>query len=215
MPDPNLPATALRYAAGDLTPEETAAFEAQLAEDQDARDALAEAVRLSAAAIGQKPPTPHPSFRAAMRARLGLVAYRGHPFRWVALGATAVAACTLVALALGGRAADAPGTAIAAPAVPAEVEAIPAPRAVEPAALATAPHPNEAGAAADATTGAACGGEQPRSVAEIWADLSTPEHVEKARDDELRWRNRARELANPHHVSATAKAAGLADSPHP
>src|SRR5215470_11557103 len=103
MPEPTLQTTALRYAAGDLSPAEVAAFEARLAEDQDARDALAEAVRLSAAAIGQEPPAPHPSFRAAIRARLNLRAYRGHPLAWVGAGATAVAACTLLALALAGR----------------------------------------------------------------------------------------------------------------
>ena len=64
MPDPTLQATALRYAARDLTASEAAAFEARLANDQDARDALAEAVRLSAAAIGQRPPAPRPSLRA-------------------------------------------------------------------------------------------------------------------------------------------------------
>jgi len=79
MPEPTLQTTALRYAAGDLTPGETAVFEAQLANDQNARDALAEAVRLSAAAIGQKPPTPHPSFRATIRARLSWGRDRGHP----------------------------------------------------------------------------------------------------------------------------------------
>src|SRR5262245_13578470 len=100
MPDPTLQATALRYAAGDLTPDEIAAFEAQLAEDQDARDALAEAVRLSAQAIGQKPPAPHPSFRAAIRARLGLMTYRGHPMAWAGLGAAALAACIIVVVAL-------------------------------------------------------------------------------------------------------------------
>src|SRR5882724_9936156 len=98
MPDPTLQATALRYAAGDLDPDEVSAFEARLAEDQDARDALAEAVRLSAAAIGQEPPAPHPSFRSAIRARLGLAGYRGHPVAWVGLGAAAVAACALFAV---------------------------------------------------------------------------------------------------------------------
>ena len=39
-------------------------------------------------------------------------------------------------------------------------------------------------------------------------------HVEKARDDEHRWRQHVRSLAHPH-VSETAKAAGITDSPHP
>src|SRR4051812_37911169 len=100
MPDPTLQATALRYAAGDLDPEEIAAFEALLGEDQDARDALAEAVRLSAAALGQKSPAPHPSFRAVTRARLELLGYRGRPVAWASLGAAVVAACALIAVSL-------------------------------------------------------------------------------------------------------------------
>ena len=211
MRDPTLQGTALRYAAGDLPPDEGAAFEARLAEDQDARDALAEAVRLSAAAIGQKPPAPHPSFRAAIRARLDLRAYRGHPFAWVGLGGAAVAVCTLIGLSLAGRA-DPPTAAVAAP-VP--VETILPGRAVEPSAVAVAPMPREHGVSVAAEHPAPAASGDERSVAEIWADLSTPEHVEKARDDELRWRQHVRALAHPHHVSATAKAAGVADGPHP
>ncbi len=209
MRDPTLQGTALRYAAGDLSPDEVTAFEARLGDDQDARDALAEAVRLSAAAIGQKPPAPHPSFRAAIRARLDLRAYRGHPFAWVGLGGAAVAVCTLIGLSLADRA-DPPTAAVAAP-VP--VEAIPAPRVVAPPAVAVAPMPRERGASVAAEHPVPSGDE--RSVAEIWADLSTPEHVEKARDDEVRWRQHVRALAHPHHVSATAKAAGMADGAHP
>jgi hypothetical protein len=211
MPDPTLQGTALRYAAGDLTPGESAAFETRLAEDQDARDALAEAVRLSAAAIGQKAPAPHPSFRAAIRARLTLSGYRGHPLAWVGLGGAAVAACTLVALSL----ADHP--AAPATAAPARVESAPAPHAIESPSLAVAPMPRDAGTpvAAEFPAAGACGcGEDQRSVAEIWADLSTPEHLEKAHDDELRWRQHVRNLNNPH-VSATAKAAATTDSPNP
>ena len=209
MRDPTLQGTALRYAAGDLSPDEVTAFEARLAEDQDARDALAEAVRLSAAAIGQKPPAPHPSFRAAIRARLDLRAYRGHPFAWVGLGGAAVAVCTLIGLSLADRA-DPPAAATAAP-LP--VGTIRPGRAAEPSAVGVAPMPRERGASVAAEHPVASGDE--RSVAEIWADLSTPEHVEKARDDEVRWRQHVRALAHPHHVSATAKAAGVADGPHP
>ena len=106
MPEPTLQSTALRYAARDLTPAESAAFESLLSRDQDARDALAEAVRLSAAALGQTPPAPDRSFRQAIYERLAgwrilrRRAYRGHPVAWVALGAMAVAACTLIGLNL-------------------------------------------------------------------------------------------------------------------
>jgi hypothetical protein len=213
MPEPNLQATALRYAAGDLTPDEIAAFEAQLAEDQDARDALAEAVRLSAQAIGQKPPAPHPSFRTAIRARLGLMTYRGHPLAWAGLGAVALAACTIIGVALVERA-DSSEAATGSPIAPVPLEVAPIPR--EPVTPA-APMPREAGdlVAVEYPAPAACDTEQPRSVAEIWADLSTPDHVEKARDDELRWRQHMRNLAHPPHVSASAKAAGMIDSPQP
>src|SRR5205814_1951404 len=111
------------------------------------------------------------------------------------------AACTLVALALAERA-DGPDAATP----PARVESAPAPRAAEPPAVAVAPMPRDAGApvAAEFPPAGACG-EDSRSVAEIWADLSTPEHVEKAHDDELRWRQHVRHLNHPH-VSTTAKA---------
>jgi hypothetical protein len=195
MPDPTLQATALRYAAGDLSPDEVSAFEARLAEDQDARDALAEAVRLSAAAIGQKPPAPHPSFRTLIRARLGLVSYRGHPLAWVGLGAAAVAACAIFAVSLPTRS-NALEAEAAVRVAPAGLEV---PQVVPRDAVAA----QDAGQAGAENPPAGCGDE--RSVAEIWADLSSHDHVEKARDDEMRWRQRVRELSNPNHVSATAK----------
>jgi hypothetical protein len=110
-PEPTLQTTALRYAASDLTPGEADAFETRLADDQDARDALSEAVRLSAAALGQAPPAPHPTFRAAMRERLvgwcppwlARRAYRGHPLAWCGLGAVVVAVCTFVGLSFPDR----------------------------------------------------------------------------------------------------------------
>jgi hypothetical protein len=215
MPDPTLQGTALRYAAGDLTPADAAAFEARLAEDQDARDALAEAVRLSAAAIGQTPPAPHPSFRAAIRARLDLRGSRGHPFVWVGLGAAAAAACTLIGLTLadrGPREVAAPGSA------PVRTEGAPAPHPPERPAVAAAPHPREAATAAvaaDPPAPVTCGDDEPRSVAEIWAGLSNTDHVEKAHDDELRLRQHFRSLSNPQHVSAGARGAAPADGPLP
>src|SRR5262249_35500145 len=156
--------------------------EARLADDQDARDALAEAVRLSAAAIGQKPPAPHSSLRAVIRARL-MRGYRGHPLAWAGLGATAVAACTLIGLSLADRVAppSASPAPVLAPNSSAVVGTAPTPHAVNPNALAIAPQPGELGAHVAAEQ-SACG-DSSRSVAEIWADLSTPDHVEKARDD--------------------------------
>ncbi|MCI0701908.1 MAG: hypothetical protein L0241_12575 [Planctomycetia bacterium] len=200
MPDPTLQGTALRYAAGDLPPPEATHFEARLATDQEARDALAEAVRLSAAAIGQQPPAPHPSFRERIRARLR--GSRGHPLVWVGLGAVAVAACTLVGLSL----ADRPPPAVSPPQLSAPVQTSPetifTPQPAEPSALAIAPTPRESETNALAESPALAlspcgGGDPPRSVAEIWADLSTHDNLEKARDDEVRWRQKIRDLMNP------------------
>jgi hypothetical protein len=53
----------------------------------------------------------------------------------------------------------------------------------------------------------AWGGEPAaRSVAEIWADLSTTDHVERMHDDELRWRDKLRGIGglNPARSVPTA-----------
>lgn len=201
MPEPTadplaLEALALRYAAGRLSPAAAAAFEARLATDQEARDALAEAVHLSAAALGQEPPAPDRSFRAAIRERLRPLsgwgvrwlarrAYRGHPAVWAGLGAGAVAVATVVGLELAGGP-PAPVETVQAPldALPLPVESAPHRPPVVPApvaAVAPAPRPVEA--------------EPPAlRAAEIWADLSTPEHVEKTRDDDAKFRQFLRDL---------------------
>src|ERR671935_199686 len=64
--------------------------------------------------------------------------------------------------------------------------------------------PREPGVAAGENA-TACDGGDPRSVAEIWADLSTHDNVEKARDDELRWRQRVRDPWGLHQASAPAR----------
>lgn len=97
--------TALKYAAGDMGSVDEAAFELKLAEDPDAREALSEAVRLSAAAVGQ-PVTPDPLFREAViekaRPSSTLIGrlfarrpYRGHPLTWTATGATMTATAVM------------------------------------------------------------------------------------------------------------------------
>jgi anti-sigma factor RsiW len=97
MPD-DLAVLALRFAAGELAPDQAAAFEARLAADPAAREALAEAVRLSARALGQQPPAPDPLTRSAIIERLRPAAtvfarifrrrpYRGHPLTWAGAGA--------------------------------------------------------------------------------------------------------------------------------
>ncbi len=214
-PEPTLQATALRYVASDLAPTEAAAFEARLAEDQEARDAVSEAVRLSAAVLRQPPPTPHRSFRAAIRERLvgwcpgwlARRAYRGHPLAWAGLGAVVVAACTVVGLSLADREAlsGSPDAGISAHAA---VTVAPAPHPSEAEPLAVAPAPREVESfVAHASSAAVCGGDcDGRSVAEIWADLSTPDHVEKAHDEEMRWRQHAQ----PAHLAPS-----VAHGPHP
>jgi hypothetical protein len=187
MPEPatastrTLEATAWRYAARELSPPEAAEFEARLAGDQSARDALSEAVRLSAAALGQDSPTPHRSFRSLILDRLRNTrrAYRGHPAAWVGIGAAAV-----VAIFLATQFHDADGsiagreqTHTAPSAVAVQIsESVPAAEQVRP-----DPHDDAS-----------------RTAAEIWAELSTPEHVEKAHDDEARLHSHFKTLHAAH-----------------
>lgn len=203
-PEPTLQATALRYAAGDLAAAESDAFEARLGHDQAARDALAEAVRLSAAALGQEPPAPHRSFRAAIRERLSgwrapallsRRAYRGHPLAWAMLGAVAVAACTVAGLSLADR------EPTADPEVPA-VAIAPDPRPAQPAAP-SAPAPGEGEVfPVSAPAAGECGDHPALSVAEIWANLSTPDHVERSHDEEMKWRQKLRDAGALQPVKA-------------
>jgi len=182
MRDPTLQATALRYAAGDLPPDESESFELLLATDEAAQDALAEAVRLSAAAIGQAPPAPTPSFRDRVRDRV--LASRRTPLVWAAGGAAAVAVATVVGLQLSHPEPTKPPETQASPVVPAQ----------PPVAIAPAPRPVALTAADDAvpvpkvTTATA---------AEIWAEFSTTERIQKAHDDEARRRQRMREMRPP------------------
>jgi hypothetical protein len=180
MRDPTLQATALRYAAGDLPPSESEAFELLLATDEAAQDALAEAVRLSAAAIGQAAPAPTPSFRDRVRARVR--ASRGSPLAWAACGATAVAVATIVGLQLShtepGKSPELQATPVAAPSPP-PIAVAPEPR---PVLLTIAPE------------------MVPATTAEIWAEFSTSERIQKAHDDELRRRQRMRDIRPPSGV---------------
>ena len=101
----SLPMQALRYAAGELPGPQAEAFEARLAHDAAAQDALAEAVRLSARALGQPAPEPDPLLRPMIAERLapapwwrGLFRrrpYRGHPLTWAGLGASAAGSLAL------------------------------------------------------------------------------------------------------------------------
>lgn len=170
MPDPTLQAVALRYAANDLPPDEAATFEARLATDETAQDALSEAVRLSARALGQEPPAPRRPFADRPRPRR-----RGY-----AAAGLVAAAGVLAALHF----------------------SKPAPQfeAAEP--PAAAPHEAHAPAVAPEPR-AATDDDEHRTTAEIWAELSTPDHVEKAHDDELKRRQWMREVRNPAGVADT------------
>jgi len=108
---PDLAVLALRYAAGDLPPAETTAFEERLGDDQPAREALAEAIRLSASAVGQPVPVPSAGARVGVRDRLFPTwlsrlfprrSYRGHPAVWAGLGGTVAAAVAALAFTLSG-----------------------------------------------------------------------------------------------------------------
>lgn len=202
-PDPVLHALAHRYAARELTPAEAAAFEARLEWDQQARDALSEVVRLSAAALGQSPPAPDPALRDVIRNQLSgptpgrrtQQAHYGHPVVWVTLGSVLAGAAAVIGIML----ADTPPSAEVVPVTNPER---PAPLVVSaPSFVPTpvplpqpAPPPREVGPS-PATTPVATGDPEPvPSVAELWAEWSTPEHVEKALEDELRWRQKIQNL---------------------
>jgi hypothetical protein len=211
----SLESLALRFAARDLPPPEAEAFEARLAGDQSARDALAEAVRLSAAALGQEPPRPDRSFRAVIRARLRGArwltrrAYRGHPLVWAGVGGGLVAAATLLALSLAGTASPESAQPSALAAAPAAPVLPPIEPAGDQSKMASACDgcPVVVHAAADSPD------DSTRTAAEIWAELSTPGHVEKTRDDEIRLHNLLKHLhaGHPNHPMRTE--IGL-DSPH-
>src|SRR5687767_5772730 len=84
---------ALLYAGGELDGADAEAFECRLADDQQAREALAHAVKLSLTLDRSLPAAPEPSYRERVRERLrggrglwGRLAaprfYRGHPAAW-------------------------------------------------------------------------------------------------------------------------------------
>jgi hypothetical protein len=98
--DPVQPLTlqALLYASGRLAEADAAAFERRLAADQEACEALAEAVPLALALRGQAVSSPDPAYRARVRHRLVRPPVRGHPALWAGFGA---AAAMLVMFGLG------------------------------------------------------------------------------------------------------------------
>ena len=201
-----LEATALRYAARDLSPAQCEAFETRLAGDQSARDALAEAVRLSAAALGRGLPLPDRGLRSLIRERIQGVAsswlarrvYRGHPLAWAGIGAAIVAAATVLGLELART--DSASNSAELPPVLAAI----APLSV--------PDSNRGSRPEEARASEAVAGEgldDARTAAEIWADLSTPEHVEKTHDDEAKLHLHFKNLHTNHPLHLPRPASGF------
>lgn len=170
---------ALLYASGELEGAQGKAFEQRLGEDQSAREALCQAVQMTLALQGRVPARPNPAFRERVRQRLrarqpwwqtlvGKRAYRGHPAVWSGLGA---AAAVLLMISLGQVPHLHPGShPVATPTV------VQPPPGEEPA-------PAESGVAV-ATL----------EEANTWAELNNSDHLEKARSEEVRRKNRAQEL---------------------
>jgi hypothetical protein len=141
-PIDELALTALRYAAGDLPPPQAEEFEGRMAADQEAREALGEAIRLSAAALHQPVPAPDPLFRVAVREALRPTVisrlfprrpYRGHPLAWAGLGAAVAVGLFVFGVELAGPAGE--PESVQAPAA-----AVPTTPATSPEVLAVRPH---------------------------------------------------------------------------
>jgi hypothetical protein len=75
---------AFRYVAGEMTPDEAAALEARLADDQTARDAVSRAVGLAQLVASAAPPVVEPASPAG-KSSLAWAA----PLAWMAIGAAA------------------------------------------------------------------------------------------------------------------------------
>ncbi len=184
--DPVLTARALLYANGELPGAEAAAFEKRLADDQQAREALAEAVLLNQTLRGGEPPRPDPAYRDRVRERcrsapaassrpagwwsavLRPQVYRGHPMVWLLSGALAAALLVFFA-------------AIAqTPVDPLPRPATPVPVTVRP----TQPRP-----AAEPASG---------KMGEVWAELHSINHLERVRAEETRRRHRLEEWRLAH-----------------
>jgi hypothetical protein len=164
---------ALLYAGGELEEAEAAQFEQRLAADQQAREALAQAVPL-AMPPGQ-PLLPDPAYRRRVHRRLrrpwGWLlqrrSYPGHPLLWSSAGAAAAVLLTTLTFLLG------------MPASP-PVAAGPQPA---PAAAREGEAPAEPPDRAD--------------VANAWARLHTTDHVARAHDEEMRRKSRTDPRTRP------------------
>ena len=135
-------------------------------------------MRLSAAALDESAPGPNRGFRRAVRTRL---ISRLSPIAWAGIGAGTVAAATLFAVQLTDRSV-------------AQVETLAGRSAMAPA-MAPEPRPLAMPVAkVDEPEAPAENPEDMRKAAEIWAELSTPDHDEKTHDDEAKLQQRFKNL---------------------
>lgn len=186
-PDSVLAFEALLYASGELGADELKAFEARLASDQSAREALGQAVQLTMSLNGEVV-RPNPGWRQQAKARLLQPAalsfrdkaaerrgYRGHPLIWILSGAAA--ALLLVSVALPRPSVQVPGTPTIAQArpehkaAPVEKDKVEAPDEQLP--------PSEVGTELVAFS-------PTDEEAYFWAKLHNTDHLAKAHSEETR-----------------------------
>jgi hypothetical protein len=197
--DPGLMAQALLYSHGELEGPEADAFEARLAADQTARDALCQAVQLSQTLGGMTAALPNPGYRDRVRSQLladaaagesipeslttantwwsNLVPryrYRGHPALWLLSGA--LAAVLVIRFSLEAQP--------------------PAPAAPQPVQL-HASVPQAPAVAAPGAVAATVPSEPPSAttskMADVWAELNTDDHLIRVWEQEQKRRHRVEE----------------------
>jgi len=169
--DEGLACPALRYARGELDPGAEAAFESRLGEDQQARDALAQAVSKLLEDQSQEISFLDRSYRDAVHRRLRPSStpwhwlleprrYRGHPIAWSMLGA---AASFLFLVAYSGSPAM---RSMDMSLVKMPIQKVPE----------LSQNPEHSATVVDAAT--------------IWAEMGTTDHLLRAHDEEILRKNR-------------------------
>lgn len=159
---------AFRYACEDLSPDDAASFEERLAWDQGARDALCRGIQTAGSLSGSVPQGPDRSYRNRVRKRLLQGRQVVHPVVWAFLGA---AAAVLAMLSFGYQRSDDARSGLAN-----RGREAPSVASAKPAGPAEVP---------------------PIVVANVWADLHTPDHLARVHDEEARRRSRQDDLHLP------------------
>jgi len=169
---------AFLYASQELDASESAAFEQRLSTDQEAREALAQAVQISVPLTMPGSAGPNPSYREKVRQRLQpswwrrLLAprpHRGHPLVWGALGAALAA--SVVFLLLFNR--------------EQEYRTVQVPVIVGMDRTAAGPQHEDRKEGIVEVSAEGMG-----DMASVWAELSNPDHVNQAVDGEHKRRSR-------------------------